>query len=54
MKKNLKLHPTCLFCKSAGGIVTSMLLCSGDSGNLIKSGKKITAFTVNGSSVLPF
>ena len=38
----------------AGGIVTSMLLCSGDSANLIKSGKKITAFTVNGSSVLPF
>lgn len=38
----------------AGGIVSSILLISGDSGNLTKSGKKITNFEINGSSVLPF
>lgn len=36
----------------AGAVMPSILLVSGDSGNVTKSGKKITALDVNGASVL--
>lgn len=38
----------------SGAIVPSILLVSGDSANLTKSGKKILDFKVNGVSVSPF
>jgi hypothetical protein len=38
----------------SGAIVPSILLVSGDSGNLTKSGKKILDFRINGVPVSPF
>jgi hypothetical protein len=37
----------------AGAITPAVMLVSGDSGNVTKSGKKIQSFKVNGSNVLP-
>lgn len=37
----------------AGAVLPSILLVSGDSGNTQRSGKRITAMTVNGGNVLP-
>jgi len=37
----------------AGAVVPSILMTSGDSGNLAKSGKVITSYKVNGQQVLP-
>jgi len=36
----------------AGAIVPSMMLISGDSGTVIKSGKKINSFSINGTNLL--
>jgi hypothetical protein len=36
----------------AGAVVPAVLLVSGDSGNVVKSGKRIAEFSVNGDSVL--
>jgi len=36
----------------AGAVTPAILLASGDSGNVVRSGKKISAFSVNGNSVL--
>lgn len=36
----------------AGAVMPAILLVSGDSGNLVKSGKRIQSFNVNGASVL--
>ena len=36
----------------AGAVMPALLLVSGDSGNLARSGKRVTALKVNGSDVL--
>jgi hypothetical protein len=36
-----------------GARIPSVVLASGDSGNVVKSGKEILALSVNGSSYLP-
>jgi len=36
----------------AGAVTPSVMLVSGDSGNVVRSGKRVSAFSVNGASVL--
>jgi len=36
----------------AGAVTPAILIASGDSGNVVRSGKRVTAFDVNGASVL--
>jgi hypothetical protein len=37
----------------AGAVMPAILLISGDSGNVVKSGKRIVSMSVNGGAIVP-